>query len=251
MKGSSNSNPSFSPRQVAIVAALCAIVLAFRVGAWLRPSEFVVIPPSFALPLNALGVLYMACGVWAWLSRPSHLTRIFLITALGGGIHWGGSIAAGNAQLEIAFLAFYIAVTAIGDGAFLDFALRYADTSPRRGFRAWGLYVLGLVTFIAIPITPFLPSTTIEALLGAIIMLAFAMSIIGGVVFIVKWFRASGETRRELFLSPIVAALVLSTAVDLVAEQGILPGPAEAWTLGYALVPVTMALALTRLRPAS
>ena len=44
---------------------------------------------------------------------------------IGGCIHWGGSIAAGGGRLKIAFLAFYVAATAMGDAAFLVLALRY------------------------------------------------------------------------------------------------------------------------------
>lgn len=62
---------------MAILVLLCAIVLLFRAGAWLNPSRFVVIPDSLALPLNGLGVLFLACGVWGWLSAPSYLTRVF------------------------------------------------------------------------------------------------------------------------------------------------------------------------------
>ena len=52
---------------------------------------------------------------------------MFLLTGIGGSLHWGGSIAVGNPGLDIAFLLFYMAVTAMGDWAFLDLALRYGD----------------------------------------------------------------------------------------------------------------------------
>ncbi len=116
-----------------LLALLCAVVLAFRIAAWLNPSGFIVIPESVALPLGALGVVYLVCGAWIWLKRPSSLTRIFLLSAIGGAVHWGGSIAAESTGLEIAFLVFYLAATAMGDGAFLDLALRYPRDIRRRG----------------------------------------------------------------------------------------------------------------------
>ena len=47
----------------ALVILLCAMVLSFRAVAWLNPSRFITLPESLALPLNMLGVLFLACGV--------------------------------------------------------------------------------------------------------------------------------------------------------------------------------------------
>ena len=93
------------PRQPTLTTVIVAgaIVLAFRVAAWLNPSSYIEIPPAAALPIGALGVLYLACGIWAWRSRPSTLTRVFLASGIGGGVHWGGSIAGASTELEITF----------------------------------------------------------------------------------------------------------------------------------------------------
>jgi len=233
---------------LAIVVLLAATVLAFRVAAWLSPSSFVVIPPSLGLWINGLGVLYLVCGVWAWLSKPSSLTRVFLVVGIGGGIHWGGTIAFENAGLGIAFLVFYAGVTAIGDAAFLDLSLRYPPAWRWRGRRALSLYLLGLLTLISVPIAPFLPRNIVEAGLGLVITLAFLMSIVGGIVYLVRWFRATRDERRAYSLTPIVVALVVASAIDFVAEAGALPGQPEAWTLIYGLEPLVLAWAVTRTR---
>lgn len=245
--GDSRDDRPHEPR-LAIVVLFAATVLLFRVSAWLNPSSFVVIPPSLGLPLNGLGVLYLVCGVWAWLSNPSYLTRVFLVVGIGGGIHWGGTIASGNPELGIAFLVFYAAVTAIGDAAFLDLSLRYPRATRWRGRRVLSLYLLGLLTLITVPIAPFLPRNVVEAGLGFVITLAFLMSIVGGIVFLMKWFRATREERRVHFLTPIVAVLVVSSGFDFMAEAGVLPGQPEAWTLMYGLEPLVLAWAVTRVR---
>ena len=87
-----------------VLALLSAIVLGFRAAAWANPSSFIVISPPWVLPLTGLGVVFLVCGVWAWVFRPSHLTRIFLIFGIGGAVHWGGSIASESQAVEIAFL---------------------------------------------------------------------------------------------------------------------------------------------------
>ncbi len=234
----------------AILILLSVVALVFRAAAWRNPSAFIAIPDPLALPLSGLGVLHLACGVWAWWKRPSSLTRVFLLSGIGGCVHWGGSIAADAPGVEIAFLVFYVAATAMGDGAFLDFSLRYPRKLSRRGFPAISFYLVAIAALIAVPIAPFWGSAVVDTLLGVIIMLSFAMSIAGGVVFLVKWVRAGRAERRELFLTPIVVVLVVTSGLDLMADQGWLPGAPEAWTLWYGFVPLVFVWALMRLRTA-
>ena len=139
-----------------------------------------------------------------------------------------------------------MAVTAIGDGAFLDLSLRYPNDNRRGNIPTIVFYLLAISMFVAIPILPFLPRGIIESVLGLAIGVAFAMSIAGGIVFIGKWFRASQTKRREQTLTPIVAVLILTSAVDLMADSGMLPGIPEAWSLVYTIDPVIFAWALTR-----
>jgi len=203
------------------------------------------------LPLGAMGIVFLVCGVWVWRSKPSALTRVFLLTGIGGGIHWGGSIGAESTGVQLALITFYVSVTAMGDGAFLDLALRYPHDGSRPRSRTMAFYLLAILTFLAIPIVPFLPAKTAESVVGLAILVAFAMSILGGVVFVVKWFRATAGERRAQSLTAIVGVLILTSALDLLAENGVLPGIPEAWSLSYAATPVVLAWALMRLPAAS
>lgn len=230
---------------------LIAIAFVFRVAAYLSPSHYIIIPESVALPLSLLGVVFLVCGVWAWRANPSSLTRVFLLYGVGGCIHWGGSIGVGSAGTEMGFLFFYMAATAMGDAALLDLALRYPRTHVRWGRRTMALYLVAILSLIAVPIAPFLPTSVAESLIGIFIGAAFAMSIAGGIVFVVKWFRASGVERRVYYLTPIVVALVVSSILDLLADVGYLPGPPEAWSLTYGFEPVILAWALTRKQKAN
>lgn len=230
-----------------LVLVFAAIAIAFRVAAWLSPSEFIVIPPAWSLPLGLLGMVYLVCGVVVWIKWPNPLTRVFLWVGLGGCIHWGGSVAAGGGTAELTLLMFYMTVTAFGDGAFLHFALRYPSTEATHGKRALIYYALAAVCAVMIALTPVLPRSVIQGFLGVAITIAFMMSLGGGVVFVVKWFSASSEERHAWALTPIVVVLVATSVVDLLADSGVMPGVAEAWALPYALGPIVIAWALLRL----
>ena len=97
-----------------------------------------------------------------------------------------------------------------------------------------------------VPITPLVSEQVVESVLGPAIGLAFIVSIVAGVIFLVKWFRANPAQRTEYGLTTIVVALVFSSVLDLLADGGVLPAAPEAWMLAYALVP----MAFTRVAPA-
>ncbi len=139
-----------------------------------------------------------------------------------------------------------MAVTALGDGAFLDLALRYPRVRGRPILLTLPLYLPAILTLIAVPFAPFLPKRSVEAGLGVAIGVAFLMSTLGGVVFLVKWVRATAADRRGAFLTPIVVALVVPTVIDILGEAGLLPCEATAWNVSYGIVPVTLAWALVR-----
>ncbi len=230
----------------AIAVLVFTIVLLFRAAAWLSPSVFIDIPSSVALPLNGLGVLFLACGVRAWLAYPTVLTRAFLLYGVGMGIHWGGSIGTQSGAVDISLITLYAGATALGDGAFLDLSLRYPREASGTGKRTFALYLPAILTLLAVPVAPVLPRKVIESWIGAVIGLVFLMSLAGAVVFIVKWLRAAPVERRERCLTSIAVALIVSAALDLLAASGLLPGVHGAWQLSYGLVPIALAHALTR-----
>jgi hypothetical protein len=229
-----------------IVIALSLAVLLYRIAAWLSPSTYVVNAPSTALALNALGVWFLGCGVWAWARRPAALTRLFLTYAVGMGLHWGGSIGTESEGIQVALLCLYISASAMGDGAFLELSLRYPRGEPQRALRRTVFYAPAILLLLATPLAPFLPRATVGSGIGVVIGLSFGMSIAGGVTFVVHWLRAAPASRRMQFLTPIVGAIVLSACLDLLADAGVLPGEPGFWKLSYGCVPIALAWALTR-----
>lgn len=237
-----------TPRRGGLVAVLGGIVLAFRVAAYLWPSPFVVVPDSLALPLNALGLLFLGCGVWAWRAYPTGATRAFLVYGAGMGVHWGGTIASESPALETALLVFYVGATAAADGAWLDLALRFPRGEGRPARAAGAAYLLALATFLAVPIAPLLAPRALEVGLGLVLAASFLIAIAGGITFLAKWHRASSAERGATGLTPIVGAFLIATVANLLGDAGALPGPPQAWGIPYALVPLALARALTRRR---
>lgn len=228
---------------------LGALVGTIHVAAFFTPSRFVPVPDAMRLPLSALGLLFLGCGMWAWLVRPSRVTRAFLIYCAGMSIHWGGTLGASSQAVATTLLVVYAAATAAGDGALLDLALRFPNDGARPARAASAVYSVALATVLAAPVAPFAPQTAIAAGLGLVLMASFLISIAAAVVFIAKWFRATANDRRELGLSAIVAAFLTAGVANLLGEGGALPGPPQAWALSYALVPSTLAWVLTRAEP--
>ncbi|HEX9799742.1 MAG TPA: hypothetical protein VGC00_06195 [Thermoanaerobaculia bacterium] len=230
------------------VALLAASVVAFRVGAYLAPSRFVAVPEQLALPLGGLGLLFLGCGLFAWWARPSGATRLFLFYGAGMGVHWGTPIGFASPELETVVLVLYAAATLGSDGALLDLALRFPGREGRAARVVSAVYLLALGLAIAAIVTPFLPRQPLAVALGIAFGASFLASIAAGIVFATKWFRAARRERRALGLTPVVAALAVASSLYLLGDAGVLPGPAQAWGLPFALVPLALARALTRAR---
>ena len=221
-------------------------MLSFRAVAWLDPSRFITLPEPLALPLNMLGVLFLACGVWVWLSKPSRLTRVFLVYAIGGTVHWGGAIGAESQGRAIAWLVLYMAGAVMAEAAFLDLSLRFPRALPQRRLRGIALYLPAILVLLAIPITPFLSLQIVEVMAGAVFLVANLMSLAAAVVFLVKWFRATSVERRAHSLTLIAGVVVLLGVMALLGALETLPGEPDAWNLMSGLLPLALAWALTR-----
>lgn len=234
--------------QWAIVIVLTLTVVLFRVTAWQSPSSYIVNSPAVALPLNALGAFFLACGVWAWVRRPTGLTTVFLAYGVGMGVHWGGSIGMDSERADIAVLSLYTAATALADGALLELSVSFRRGTPPPVVRRVAFYIPALLTLMVTPIVPFLPRAIVGSAIGLVIGLSFLMSIAAGVAFGMHWLRATPAERRTQDLTPIVGAIVVAGSLDLLGDSGILPGEPGLWKMTYGAVPVALAWALTRPR---
>jgi hypothetical protein len=233
-------------RNTMLFLGLGAGVLIWRALAYRDPSSVVVIPDELRLPMAALGMFFVLCGLTAWLLRPGPATALFCVHGLGAGVHWGGSIGAGSEGPELALFFIYLAATAAGEAALLHLALIYGRTR-RTGARMVGLlYLPAVLAGLLAPVAPVLPKAALQPVVGILLLLATLSGIAAGVIFIVRLVRADAETRRRDGLGIIVAALVLGFAISTLGTEGLLPGGTEVYNLANALIPLGFLLALVR-----
>ena len=217
--------------------------------AFVQPSSFIQIPSGLLLPLSALGLLFLACGLWVRSRSEGRAAAVFFVYALGGAIHWGGAIGSTDPPLELAWLFVYVAFSALSEGAFLHLAWIY-PLGARLGRLVAGLiYLPAALAVVAAPLSPFLSRSLAQALLGGVLLVANLLAVGAALVFVVRLFRVDGETRRDSRLPLIVAAVLTGGILSLLGSS--LPGPADAWNLATGLIPLSLALALGKRRPDS
>lgn len=219
-------------------------VLLWRLAAFRWPSPFVSLPDGLRLPMALLGFLFLACGVGAWWARPDRWTAAFLLYGLGGGVHWGGSIGSRGETLELSLFFVYLAFTALADASLLHLALIY----PGGGPLAWGwraaLYAPAAYALLFAGIAGFMPQTILRTAAGVLLLVANLLSLVAGIVFLIRLFTADRDTRRAARLPLIVTAMVIGSVVALLGAGGALPGDPEAWNLALGVIPISLAVAL-------
>ncbi|MCI0415005.1 hypothetical protein L0222_19705 [bacterium] len=227
---------------ISVVAAVI-LELFWLVAALQWPSTFVEIPDILRLPMVLLGVLFLICGLATWYFRSNRWTGIFLLYCLGAGIHWGGAIGSHSMSTELALFFLFVSFTAMSDAALLHLALTFP--SGRTLARSWkvAIYSPAALALILAP-AGFLPQATLKSLALLIMMVAYFLSIIAGLIFIVSLFRANPAIRRAAQLPLITLSMVFASIVALLGSGGILPGLSDAWNLAFGLIPISLALAL-------
>ncbi len=237
-------NAEASPFTHGRVAALAVAVLLWRALAFAWPSSLITTADSLRLPLALLVVLFVACGVAAWWLRPGRASGIFLVYALGGGIHWGGSVGAPQPGLELGLLFGYLSVAAMAEAALLHFALIYPSDRRLPGWGRALLYSPAALALACCALAGVIPRSTLAPAIVAVLTIANAMSIAAVVVFLVSLWRTNAATRRAARLPLIVAGLLAGGGISALGAEGVLLPASEAWNVFNGLVPVCLAVAL-------
>jgi len=222
--------------------------LLWRVLAFVQPSPLVAIAPTLRLPMGSLGLLFLACGVWVSARRRNRWTTIFLLYAIGGAVHWGGSIGSVSGDLQLSVLFIYLAFTALSDGALLHLALVFPSDMSLPRWAVSLLYLPALATLFIAPFAGMLSRELVFELVAHLLQLASLMSLAAGFVFIVGLFLVDTVTRRTHRLPLVVACLIGALAIATLGAEGIGVAPSEAWNLAYGLVPLGLAAALSSSR---
>ena len=219
-------------------------VLLWRAAAFRWPSALVPIPEDLRLPLLLLGVLFLLCGVWAYWARPDRWTTVFLVYALGGGVHWGGAIGAPQAGLELSFLFVYLGLSALGEAALLHLALIYPKNGPLAQRWRGALYAPAALALLVAAVAGFLPQAILRTMAGSLFLVASLLGLVAGFLFLVRLFTVERAVRRAARLPHIVGGLVVGGGLELLGTTGVLPGHPGAWSLLLGLIPISLAIAL-------
>jgi hypothetical protein len=229
-------------RRGAVVAA--GLVVAWRILAYLAPSTLIEQPSHLALPLAAVGLVFVAAGLTVYLGPPRRAAGPYLAWCLSSGLHWGGAVGAGSAGVERSLLLLYIGVTVAGQAALLHLALSYPSVwKTPRWLRAL-LYVPGAMGVVAAPPAGILETGALSVLVGILLLCGSALGLGAGAVFVVRLLGTDRSSRRDSRLGIAVTCLVVSAVPSLLAGSGLLPGESENYNLLFALAPIGLGYAL-------
>lgn len=231
-----------APVQVLFVSV--AFALAWRLLAVAFPSSFIDIEDAFLVPLAILGTLFLGCGVYVSLRAWNESTKVFFLYCFGSAIHWGGSIGHPVNAGDL-WLAIYVTLSALADGALLHLALVFPTQLVTTSSAKVPAYIPAGMAMLLIPLSTVLARHTFSVLAGATLLLASIVSLIAGIVIIAQYFHQERAVRRALKLDLVIFGGITSTALGLTGSSGLLPGEVDAWNLLFGVLPVTLAVALT------
>ncbi len=229
------------------VVTAVAVVVLWRVATLAWPSSLVTIPDPIRLPIALLGVLFLICGVWTWWIRPGRWSAIFLVSALGSGVHWGGTIGSAYTGLELSLFFIYLAFTTLGEAGLLHLALIFPREKTLGPSTRIALYAVTALAALVAPLAGLLPKTILEPMVGLILMFANLVGLSAGLLFLVSLFRVDSATRRATRLPLIVTSMLVATIVATLGAEGILLQQSDAWNLVHGLFPISLAIALVSL----
>ncbi len=92
--------------------AAVALVIAWRISAFLHPHPMISDPVIVSRVLAAMGLWFLACTLWAYVHRPNRSTTLLLAYGLCTAIHWGGPVKFDYLSDTIV-IAFYLVFSSV------------------------------------------------------------------------------------------------------------------------------------------
>ncbi len=242
------------------VLALAAFVLLWRVVAAMSPYREGVLATmtedslGIRWGLGVMGIMFMACGLYAYAHDRRHMVMIFALYACTGGLHWGGPISVANSTLEAAlFLFYFVASDHLGQAFFLHFTLLLTGTSKLIEGRRWLILYLpaalaGVVSLgiIALP----MESAASKPLRQSFWLLIASMVVYDLVVLAILVNRAmrpgqNGPSRKDLVV--ILSAFAIVALVSFLPSFGLtLAAGNDFLNFVYVLIPLAFAFVIVR-----
>ena len=223
------------------------LVVAWRVTAYLVPDEGAA--GWLRAALATLGLIYVACGLVAFLWWKGTAVRLFVFSALCSGLHWGGPVGVSNLTENALSVGVYVVLSSVlGETLFLHFVVELGPRGESKARRWWvvAMYVPVASASLLVPVIvgmgtgPGLGSIAVNGLLGAY-GVATGFAYLAAAVLFVRLFRAPSRSTAAWVLS----GLVMGALPGLLYNFGVpLPGPYEVYNLATVLTPLAVLLAL-------
>lgn len=199
------------------------------------------------LARNTMGLTFVACALAVLVKGASH--RLFVAYALCAGLHWGGPIAVDSDYGQTILTLFYLTVSGCLASALLfHFALSYPKTERRLSSTVLGLIyvssVLCAVCLVGAMVT--LSGGDSNGFVQAYQLVYFASTTLLGLgsllSFVIKAIRSSASSRHRLHWMALGswAGVLPWLVANLYGDEGL----AELSTLGFVLIPLSIAAAL-------
>lgn len=230
---------------------LAAAVSPYREGALASMTSDTL---NTRLGLGAMGILFMACGVYAYARRRNRVVMLFALYACSGGLHWGGPIHFSNPSLEAALFLFYLVASGVLSETFLlHFILLYTGISRKFSDKKWFiLYLPALVLGLLGTAILFLPadsarSKTLLGILTVLLGIGLLLALAGMAVLAYRAARPieGGPPRRDLLW--ILAAYAMVTLITLLPSYGFADTTWENSTnFAYIIIPLAIACVIVR-----
>jgi hypothetical protein len=206
----------------------------------------------------AIGILFLAFGVWAFLAVPSRATGLLAVMGISfsPALTVGPYFESASVRTAVGVVVFLVVTAAF---AFLTHFLCVFPKKKRaleRRHMVWVLYgpaiVVGLLAvwlLVAQPAATSSVNVFLRALFGLFVVTYFGASLIA---LLHSFFKASSQERVASGLNLLLAGAVIGlgpslviSIVGLIAPQVVVPG-AQFLPLGVGLLPVLFAIAAVR-----
>lgn len=236
------------------LVAAAAAVIVWRLLAVPFPHAADTDPELVRWLAAALGLWFLAWGLWAFREARDFPSLLFACYGLSAGLHWGGPLGAGPVPVQNLLLALYLVVsTVLNQSLFLHLALAFPPAYPRSRRRA-------VLTAVYLPVGAAVLLLAVLAVRPRDLSLLRAFyvffpvgvlySLVGGGFWIHRLVTSHPDVRRARRLPLVVAALVVGWLPHAVVSTGAIVGPEAAgyFDLPFALIPPALAWALARPR---
>ena len=246
--------------RIGLVLTLSAFVLLWRIAAAMSPYREGVLGSmnddsnGVRLGLGLMGLLIVACGLYAYGKVRTPVVLLFALSACAGGLHWGGPIGVADSILETAlFLFYFVASSLLGQALFLHFTLLFTGSAALIKGRRWLLLYLPTamaavvsVGIIALPMES-AASKTLRQIFWLLVTSAilYDLAVLATLVTRVVRPRLGWPSRRQIAL--ILGAFGVVGVVTLLPDLGLsVPISGDALSFVHILIPLACAVAIVK-----